>query len=502
MPSATSNDLLADITQPLLAEQGELCPGQGQVQVPAIDPAGFGGGGFIRAHGLRYPYMAGAMANGIASTALAAALGKAGMLGSYGAGGQGLADIRQAVAELRQSGNPFAVNLIHSPHEPRHEEAVVDLLLEHQVSRVEASAYLDLTPAVVRYRLHGLQAGTNGEAVGTNRIIAKASRVEVARRWLNPPPRRLVQPLVDSGAITAEQAQLAERLPMADDLTAEADSGGHTDKQAFISLLPTFLSLAERIRAEHGWAQPTRIGAAGGMATPAAIAAAFAMGAAYVVTGSINQACLESGSCERVRQLLAEVDQADVCMAPAADMFELGVKLQVIKRGTMFPMRAQKLYDLYQGYGSWDAIPAAERAKVEKKIFRRNYTEIWRDTLAFWQQREPAQAAKAQQDPKRQLALCCRWYLGLSSIWANRGVPERALDYQIWAGPAMGAFNEWTRDSFLADPAQRRAAVVARNLLYGAAVQTRLSMLRSQGIDPGAIAIRPRLDDELQRFFA
>ena len=27
-------------------------------------------------------------------------------------------------------------------------------------------------------------------------------------------------------------------------------------------------------------------------------------------------------------------------MAPAADMFEMGVKLQVLKRGTMFPMRA------------------------------------------------------------------------------------------------------------------------------------------------------------------
>ena len=38
-------------------------------------------------------------------------------------------------------------------------------------------------------------------------------------------------------------------------------------------------------------------------------------------------------------------------MAPAADMFEMGVKLQVLKRGTMFPMRAQKLYELYRAHG-------------------------------------------------------------------------------------------------------------------------------------------------------
>ena len=32
---------------------------------------------------------------------------------------------------------------------------------------------------------------------------------------------------------------------------------------------------------------------------------------------------------------------ADVSMAPAADMFEMGVQLQVLKRGTLFPMQAR-----------------------------------------------------------------------------------------------------------------------------------------------------------------
>lgn len=59
------------------------------------------------------------------------------------------------------------------------------------------------------------------------------------------------------------------------------------------------------------------------------MAAAFAMGAAYVVTGSINQACLESGSSTLARRMLCQADPADVIMAPAADMFEMGIKLQV-----------------------------------------------------------------------------------------------------------------------------------------------------------------------------
>src|SRR5258708_39524783 len=95
---------------------------------------------------------------------------------------------------------------------------------------------------------------------------------------------------------------------------------------------------------------PLRVGAAGGIATPASAAAAFVMGAAYVLTGSINQACVESGSSDLVREMLAQAEQADVIMAPAADMFEMGVRVQVLKRGTLFAMRAAKFFELYRNY--------------------------------------------------------------------------------------------------------------------------------------------------------
>ena len=49
----------------------------------------------------------------------------------------------------------------------------------------------------------------------------------------------------------------------------------------------------------------------------------------------------------------------DVVMAPAADMFEMGVKVQVLKRGTLFPMRAQRLFELYPAYHGGEALPPA-----------------------------------------------------------------------------------------------------------------------------------------------
>jgi hypothetical protein len=75
------------------------------------------------------------------------------------------------------------------------------------------------------------------------------------------------------------------------------------------------------------------------------------------------------------------------------------------------------------------------------------------------------------------MALVFRWYLGQASRWATSGDPARRLDYQIWCGPAMGAFNEWTKGTFLEKAEERKVAVVARNLMYGAAYGRRYQML-------------------------
>lgn len=474
---------------PLLAYTGPLLPQH------------LGSADFLADHGLTYPYMTGAMANGIASCEIVEAVGRAGMLGSFGAAGLSVERVTQAVDRLQANlgDRPFAVNLIHSPNEPAHEMAVADLLLRKGVRRVEASAYLDLTPAIVRYRLAGLRRNPDGTVTATNRVIAKVSRSEVATRFLSPAPDRLLKELLAAGQITAEQAELSKHVPMCDDLTAEADSGGHTDNRPAITLLPTLLAVRDRLHHQYGFSRPVRVGLAGGIATPASVSAAFALGASYVVTGSINQACRESGSSAPVRAMLAQADQADVTMAPAADMFEMGVKVQVLKRGTMFAMRAQKLYDLYRAYSGWEAIPAADRVQVEKTLFRRGFDEVWADTHAFFTRRDPTQLARADTDPRHRMALAFRWYLGLSSRWANAGEADRQLDYQVWCGPAMGAFNEWAKGSPLEHPANRTVTAVALNLLYGACVHTRRVALRQQGVDlpDDWFPLRPMSESEL-----
>jgi trans-AT polyketide synthase/acyltransferase/oxidoreductase domain-containing protein len=249
-----------------------------------------------------------------------------------------------------------------------------------------------------------------------------------------------------------------------------------------VAMVPSIIALRDQIQAEQGYAKPVRVGAAGGIGTPSAALAAFMMGAAYVVTGSINQSTLEAGASAHTKKLLAQADMADVMMAPAADMFEMGVKVQLLKRGTMFPMRAEKLYDYYITYDSIEAIPADERAKLEKQILRRPTEDIWNDTVAYFMERDPEQITRAENNPKRKMALIFRWYLGLSSRWSNSGEKGRELDYQIWCGPSMGAFNAWAKGSYLEAPENRHVTEVAEHIMRGTAYQYRVQMLQINGV--------------------
>lgn len=437
---------------------------------------------FCKDHGIKYAYIGGSMAHGIASPEIAIALGKAGMLGFIGAAGDSPEKVEKTLIRMKAENVPFGFNLIHSPNENGLEDKIVDLYLKHELHLVEASAFLQMTLPLIRYRVTGIHKDAEGNIVVPNRIIAKVSRVEVASKFMAPPPQKMLDKLVESGVITDEQAEMATHIPVAQDITSEADSGGHTDNRPAVCLHPTMIALRNQMQATYNYAKPLRVGFGGGNGTPASVAAAIAMGAAYLVTGSVHQACLESGTSDLARQMLTNAGQADTAMAPAGDMFEMGVTVQVLRRGTMFAMRAQKLYELYRKYNSLEEIPEPDKTKLEKQVFLDTLENAWASTASFWMKKDPREVEKANADPHHKMALTFRAYLGQSSRWATAGIPERKMDYQIWCGPAIGAFNEWTKGTFLEKLENRKVVTVAFNLLYGAARELRINSLRTQGI--------------------
>jgi len=150
-----------------------------------ISPRDLGDPSFRVDLGLEYNYLAGAMANGIASEALVISMAKSGMLGFFGAAGLSLERVSAAIQSIKSAlgSLPFGFNLIHSPNEPLHEEAIANLYIREEIRLVEASAFLDLTIPLIAYRLHGIHQDAMGNIVTPNRVVAKVSRIEVATRF-------------------------------------------------------------------------------------------------------------------------------------------------------------------------------------------------------------------------------------------------------------------------------------------------------------------------------
>jgi hypothetical protein len=134
-----------------LALDSQGCPQLGTL--PPLYPEWLGDRDFGEVHGVRFPYVAGEMARGIATTRMVIAMAGAEMLGIFGAAGLDLAAIERAVRELSGAlgaGRSWGVNLIYSPAEPVLEERTAELLLRMGVPIISASAYMDITPPLAR----------------------------------------------------------------------------------------------------------------------------------------------------------------------------------------------------------------------------------------------------------------------------------------------------------------------------------------------------------------
>lgn len=431
---------------------------------PGDDVARLGSAAFRADHGVRLSYVAGAMYRGIASVALVRRMAGAGLLSFFGTAGLPTETVGAAIREIREGLSkdaPWGMNLL-----PDHrEESNIDLYLREGVRQVEAAAYVALTPAIVRYRLAGLEAAQDGTVVCRNRIMAKVSRPEIAEPFLSPPPADIVEKLLAAKAVEPAQAALARHVPMADDLCAEADSGGHTDSRSPYALLPAMLALRDLSQATHNFGRPVRVGAAGGIGTPEAAAAAFMLGADFVLTGSVNQCTVEGGTSDATKDMLQEAGIQDTAYAPSGDYFESGARVQVLRRGVLFPARANRLFELYRTYDSIDDLPPQIRKQVEE-WFGCSLDDAWRDCLDFWNDDEIARAEAA---PKHRMALIFRWYFGYTTRLALAGDRKNQVNFQVHCGPALGAFNAWVAGTKMADWRSRHVDTNAVLLMRGAA---------------------------------
>jgi len=409
-------------------------------------------------------------------------MGKAGLLSFFGAGGLSLDKIEANIVRIQgelDAGQPYGMNLLANYEYPAQEEAVVDLYLKYGIRSIEAAAFMQMTPALVRFRLQGLRVNAHNKIVCDHRVVAKVSRPEVAKAFMSPPPIAIVEKLLERHQITPQQAELSQKIPVSHDVCVEADSGGHTDGGIAAVMLPPLLRLRDEMQRAHSYGEPICMGLAGGIGGPEAAAAAFLLGADFILTGSINQCTVEAGMSPDGKSMLQEMNIQDTDYAPAGDMFELGAQVQVMKKSVFFPARANKLLSLYRHYDSLDDIPTRTRQQLEGTFFKKTFDEIWLETVSYFRSVNlEHEIAKAEANAKHKMALVFRWYFAYSTRIAMEGSGIDRVNYQIQTGPALGSFNQWVKGTDLEPWSKRHVDRIAIKIMDATAEHLTRSFAR------------------------
>lgn len=190
-PVITAANLPAAITgyrEPVLPAAQVGAPGSIPLVAarPALHPEWLGDRSFAEVHGVRFPYVVGEMANGIATTRMVIAAARAGKLSFFGAADPGFVRFVRSVDEFgRELGAalPWGVNLIRSRNEQALEDRVADLLIRPSVPKISDAAFIALTPAPMSCggseRRHEARR-THG--VRRHQAAAQIARTEMALR--------------------------------------------------------------------------------------------------------------------------------------------------------------------------------------------------------------------------------------------------------------------------------------------------------------------------------
>lgn len=424
---------------------------------------------FKKRYGLKYAYVAGAMYRGISSAEMVINLAKEGYMCFFGCGGYRNEPLRKELIKIKSAlGNdyPYGINIIHNPENQKGEAFKYDLALELGIKCIEAGAYIEINEPLARYKIKGLYRDSAGNVRSGNKIMAKLSRPEVAENFIKPISKELVKVLLEKGEITPEQAEMAKYVSVADDITVEADSGGHTDGGVAFAIFPPIREMCRRASKKYGYYEKLHVGAGGGIGTPEAALACFSMNADYIVTGSINQCTVEAGISPEVKDILQSIGCQDTDYAPAGDTFGSGALVQVVKKGILFAPRANKLYDLYLHYNSLDEIPDNVKKQIESKYFNKTFEEIYEESKKYYSDEE---LARIEQNPKSKMRMIFKAYFPYATRLAIEGDKSGKSNFQINSGPAMGSFNTLVEGTEMQDWKNRKVADVARLIMNGAA---------------------------------
>ncbi|WP_459480607.1 ACP S-malonyltransferase [Clostridium saccharoperbutylacetonicum] len=420
---------------------------------------------FTGEYKVKYPYVIGGIERGISSKEMIVKSGTEKILSFLGTKKMDLDEIEESIIYIKDrltEGEPFGINITYDYFNSEISEKIINLCLKYNVKNIEVSGYTNIPNCVIRYKLEGIKR-KNGSLVCENRVFYNTARLNI-EELLKPISESTVKNL-SRERINYEDVSIFRNISIIDGLTIKCDGNSNNNGFNILNILPVAVRVKNKVLEKFKYMNKIYIGVGGGIGNPEALAVSFMLGADYVVTDSINQCSIEANCSELVKDLLEQVGFEDTIYVPDAERFEIGGKVQVLKKGVMFPSRANKLYELYRQYDSYYEIDEKLRSQVEKKFFMKSFEEYYDECKKGLSAEE---INIIEKDEKKKMAVVFKRYLTESSLLAQKGVDEQRMNFQIYCSPAIGVFNNYVKDSELKDWRKRSVTKIAEVLMNDA----------------------------------
>jgi trans-AT polyketide synthase/acyltransferase/oxidoreductase domain-containing protein len=420
---------------------------------------------FRDTYNLRESYVIGSMGRGISGAEVLKSAARNGLLSIGGTDGLTQSQIRTLIQEAKVNDENSAVQGFHMSYaySEKNESELINLYLEEKVKLLFVSGYSTVSKNLIKYKVKGLSKDADGNIRENNHIMASVSRTEVAESFMKPAPERIIDALLKDGEITDEQALLAKSVPVSRDICVEADGGGYTNRVSMFAAFPAIEAIAKKINKSNGYSEKIRVGVSGGIGSAKAAAAAFLMGADFIVTGSVNQCTVEASTSDTVKKMLSSLTIQDIGYVSAGDIYDPGRMIQVVKKGSLFKARADKLYRICQSGEGIKAIDQGTKEQLETRYFGKKIEEIIQEILL----------EDVGEHPQEQLVLLYKWYLKKAMEWAIEGNDDKQTDYCIMCGCSIGSFNEMVKGTELESWKNRTIESVSKKRMNDAVTEIR-----------------------------
>jgi trans-AT polyketide synthase/acyltransferase/oxidoreductase domain-containing protein len=433
---------------------------------PGESSDGLGSARFRRRFGLRRAYVAGSLHHGISSPELVARLARAGALGCLGVQGLAVAQAEGLIARamaLAGRDRSFCVGVPAGTNQPALEDAIASICIRHSVPALEVRAEAP-SPALARFRLQDLAA--RSATTGPRLVLVKVNSLDAAERFMRPAPAWLTARLVEQRAISPEDAALASHWPMADAVCIEPSARGG-EAAPCLSLLPVALARRAALARELRSAADVSIGLGGGLGDPAAVAAAFALGAEFVLLGSVHLRSAEAALPSSLKARLRSLDLTDIALAPDPDAYESGGRIEIVRAGGAFPAWAMRLREVWESHAHWNEVEPGLRRKLEREAFGCSFDEALSHARAYFAAQAPDEIERSERDGRHRMALVFRWaqYRALQSTLST----DQPANPHLRCSAALGSFNHWWPTQDRADADLPHADAIAEAMMDGAA---------------------------------